>query len=303
MISSSNPSSPGPDRLSFGKSSPDEDVLRPDPGTEADFEVVNNPFAFSPGQLNKLFNPKSLPAFVALGGLQGIQDGLRTSATAGLSMDENSLTEQRTLSSSADQSAFTDRIRIFKKNVLPAKKPTSLLTLMRRAYNDRVLLLLTAAAVISLALGLYETFGAEHEPGAPTPVDWVEGLAICIAIVIVVGVGSLNDWQKERAFVRLNQRKEDREVKVLRSGKSIMINIVDILVGDVLHMEPGDIIPADGISSVDRESSATSQAQRASPMHSKRPAETMSCACSEKSTLMLMISILSSSQEPRSSRV
>ena len=243
VISSRTASSAGRDGSSSRKSSADEDVLRPDPGTEADFEVANSPFAFSPGQLNKLFNPKSLPAFVALGGLQGIQDGLRTSATAGLSMDETSVSEQRP----AEQSAFADRIRVFKKNVLPAKKPTSLLTLMWRAYNDKVLLLLTAAAVISLALGLYETFGAEHEPGAPTPVDWVEGLAICIAIVIVVGVGSLNDWQKERAFVRLNQRKEDREVKVLRSGKSIMINIVDILVGDVLHMEPGDIIPADGI--------------------------------------------------------
>ena len=109
------------------------------------------------------------------------------------------------------------------------------------------MILLTAAAVISLALGLYETFGAEHEPGAPTPVDWVEGVAICVAIVIVVAVGSLNDWQKERAFVKLNQKKEDRQVKVIRSGKSFMINVHDVLVGDVLHLEPGDMTPADGI--------------------------------------------------------
>lgn len=38
-----------------------ETALRPDPGTEADFQVENNVFAFSPGQLNKLLNPKSLP--------------------------------------------------------------------------------------------------------------------------------------------------------------------------------------------------------------------------------------------------
>lgn len=35
------------------------------------------------------------------------------------------------------------------------------------------------------------------------------------------------------------QEKEDREIKVLRSGKSYMINVHDILVGDVLHLEPG----------------------------------------------------------------
>lgn len=56
----------------------DEDALRPDPGTEAAFHVENNNFAFSPGQLGKLYNPKSLGAFHALGGLEGIEKGLRT---------------------------------------------------------------------------------------------------------------------------------------------------------------------------------------------------------------------------------
>lgn len=67
--------------------------------------------------------------------------------------------------------------------------------------------------------------------------DWVEGVAICVAIIIVVLVGSLNDWQKERAFVRLNAKKDDREVKVVRSGKSFMINVHDLLAGDVMHLE------------------------------------------------------------------
>ena len=47
---------------------------------------------------------------------------------------------------------------------------------MWAAYNDQVLILLTVAAVISLALGLYETLGVDHPPGSPTPVDWVEGM-------------------------------------------------------------------------------------------------------------------------------
>lgn len=208
-----------------------QEALLPDPGTEADFEIDRNPFAFSPGQLNKLLNPKSLDAFMALGGLNGIERGLRTDVDAGLSVDETALEGHITLedarsymmktkeshASSSPQSMhgnpsvgadipFKDRLGVFKNNALPARKATSLLKLMWIAYNDKVLLLLTAAAVVSLALGLYETFGAEHEPGTPTPVDWVEGLAICVAIIIVVLVGSLNDYQKERAFVRLNQK-------------------------------------------------------------------------------------------------
>ncbi|OGE47612.1 hypothetical protein PENARI_c040G02830 [Penicillium arizonense] len=255
-----------------------EDALRPDPGCEQDFVVENSPFAYSPGQLNKLLNPKSISAFVALGGIRGLAKGLRTDLKAGLSFDETTLpgrvsfeeaiashkesTDIRTsipnpatpqaasggaTHPAGSSQAFSDRIRIYKRNMLPEKKPTPLWRLMWMAYCDKVLLLLTAAAAISLALGLYETFGADHPPGSPMPVDWVEGCAICIAIIIVVMVGSLNDYQKERAFVRLNAKKEDREVTAIRSGKLVKISVHDVLVGDVLNLEPGDLVPADGI--------------------------------------------------------
>lgn len=251
-----------------------EHALKPDPGTEGDFEVQgDNPFAFSPGQLNKLLNPKSLSAFRALGGLQGIAKGLQTDVRSGLSVDETGAPGRVTFDEavaaarksvtpapvsigeapSADghpatdaSSSFTDRTRVYSRNVLPPKKPTPFWKLMWNVYNDAVLILLTAAAVVSLALGLYETFGAEHEPGS-VQVDWVEGVAIVVAIAIVTIVGSVNDWQKERAFVKLNAKKDDREIKVVRSGRSYVINVHDIMVGDVLHLEPGDLVPVDGI--------------------------------------------------------
>jgi Ca2+-transporting ATPase len=261
-----------------------DDALKADPGSEKDFTVANNKFAFSPGQLNKMLNPKSLPAFIALGGLPGLEAGLRTDVDAGLSVEETELAgsvsfeEATTMykklrganssglprpvevrhvnvtdagpSASASQTgeAFGDRKRVFKSNVLPTKKSKSFLKLMWEAYyKESVLILLTVAAVISLALGLYETFGVDHGPNAPPSVDWIEGCAICVSIAVVVLVGAINDWQKERAFVKLNAKKEAREVKVIRSGKSFTISVYDILVGDVLHMEPGDLIPADGI--------------------------------------------------------
>lgn len=261
-----------------------DDALKPDPGSEKDFTIQNNKFAFSPGQLNKMLNPKSLGAFIALGGLPGLEAGLRTDVDAGLSLEETDLAgsvsfeEATTMykklkgtgasglprpvevrhvdvtdsgpsaSGSKPGEAFGDRKRVFKTNVLPTKKPKSFLKLMWEAYyKESVLILLTVAAVISLALGLYETFGVDHGPGAPPPVDWIEGCAICVSIAVVVLVGAINDWQKERAFVRLNAKKEAREVKVIRSGKSFNISVYDILVGDVMHMEPGDLIPADGV--------------------------------------------------------
>jgi len=253
----------------------DEDSLKPDPGTEADFDVVDNKFAFSSGQLNKLINPKSLSAFHSLGGLTGIEKGLRTDRRSGLSMDETYLQGSMSLESvkgthseqtsakavngsiarsatagtastsrRREDSSFADRKRVFKDNRLPEKKAKSIFQLAWMAYNDKVLLLLTAAAVISLALGIYQSVTAKD---GEARVQWVEGVAIMAAIVIVVVVGAANDWQKERQFIKLNKKKEDRNVKVTRSGKPREISIYDILVGDVMHLEHGDMVPVDGI--------------------------------------------------------
>lgn len=255
----------------------DREALTPDPGTQADFQVQDNLFAFTPGILNKLLNPKSLPAFYAVGGLSGLERGLRTDRYAGLSSDETTLEgfvsfdsvrpsraqsspviPQNNSSTPATGTTpigsrkkppsdrFIDRKRIFKDNRLPEKKGKSLLQLMWITYNDKVLILLSIAAAVSLGVGLYQTFGVYHAPGVPQ-VEWVEGVAIIVAIVIVVVVGSLNDYQKERQFVKLNKKKEDRKVNVIRSGKSQEISVFDILVGDVVLLNPGDLVPVDGI--------------------------------------------------------
>ncbi|KAK2877039.1 hypothetical protein FQN49_001465 [Arthroderma sp. PD_2] len=241
---------------------PLSEALKADERNKHDFEVDNNPFAFSPGQLNKLLNPKSLAAFKALGGLKGLEKGLRTDLTAGLSLDETHLEgkvsfEDAVQSSSAkhqgsdaspaqgalsrDGAQFADRMRVFDRNKLPERKSDGFLVLLWRAYNDKIIILLTIAAVVSLSLGLYETFSGGSS------VDWVEGVAICVAILIVTIVTAINDWQKERQFVKLNKKKNDREVKAIRSGKSVMISVFDITAGDILHLEPGDAVPVDGI--------------------------------------------------------
>ncbi|KAK4540565.1 hypothetical protein LTR36_009095 [Oleoguttula mirabilis] len=247
----------------------DNEALQPDKGTEDDFHRENNPFAFAPGHMTKLLNPKSLGAFHAVGGLGGLEKGLRTDRTSGLSMDEKDLdgsvsfeeatatasplsgstavespevAPQRSADGKAGQGSFDDRKRIFDDNRLPERKPKSILHLMWVTYNDKVLIVLSVAAVVALALGLYQALGTPQGG-----VDWIEGVAIIVAIVVVVVVGALNDWQKERQFAKLNKKKESRNVKIVRSGKTQELNIHDILVGDVLLVEPGDILPVDGI--------------------------------------------------------
>lgn len=264
-----------------------EEALSPDPVNEKDFIRENNPFAFTPGQLNKCQNPKSLAAFRALGGIRGIEKGLQTDVVAGLSVDETRIQQEVTfedatryahikkatdesrplvgqdviVSDHEVQGQYQDRRRIYGDNRLPAKKSLSIWRLFLNAYNDRILIILTIAAIISLALGVYEAVGQPHnsgsnpqkrasrandEGGAPS-LDWVEGLAIEIAVVIVVLVTGLNDYRREKQFVALNAKKDDRLVKAIRSGKSVQISVFDVMVGDVLHLESGDSVPADGV--------------------------------------------------------
>ncbi|KAI0033537.1 hypothetical protein K488DRAFT_47461, partial [Vararia minispora EC-137] len=142
--------------------------------------------------------------------------------------------------------SLDDRVRVFGANVLPVRKSKTIWALMWAALTDKVLILLSIAAVVSLALGLFQDFGPARDPNTP-PVDWVEGVAIMVAIAVVVLVGSLNDYQKERQFQALNAKKEERAVKVIRDGVERQISVHDVVVGDVALLEPGEIVPCDGV--------------------------------------------------------
>jgi len=97
-----------------------------------------------------------------------------------------------------------------------------------------------------LALSLFQDFGTTCPDGDP-PVDWVEGVAIIVAVLIVVGIGSLNDWQKEKQFEGLNEKREESSVKVVRDGRDQLIHVHDVVVGDIVLLEPGEVIPCDGV--------------------------------------------------------
>ncbi|KAJ3017454.1 UNVERIFIED_CONTAM: hypothetical protein HDU68_011682, partial [Siphonaria sp. JEL0065] len=105
-------------------------------------------------------------------------------------------------------------------------------------------------------------------------IHWVEGFSILMAVVLIVTAASLNDLQKESKFRALNDKKEDRYVKGIRNGETQLISIYELLVGDILLLEPGDILAADGVLITGMglkcdESSATgeSDAIKKSPEH------------------------------------
>jgi len=224
---------------------------------------LDSPFAFTKDELYSLCDPKNLGLLEEYGGVNGIFIGLQSSPTFGLSSAETDHFEKHVtredcqikktsseisvLVSNVDDmhgNQFCLRKKIFGENKVPPVKQTSLLELMFNALADKTMIMLCIAACVSLAIGIYQdTTSDDDEP----KVHWVEGCAILVAVLIVVLVGSINDYNKEKRFRKLNEKKEDRMVKAFRDGQNTLISVYDVQTGDVLLLEPGDIICADGV--------------------------------------------------------
>ena len=76
---------------------------------------------------------------------------------------------------------------------------------------------------------------------------WIEGFAIFIAVFIIVAVTAVNNYLKEKQFRKLYAQLDDRKINVIRKGKIHSISIYDLLVGDVMKIDTGEIFPTDGI--------------------------------------------------------
>jgi P-type Ca2+ transporter type 2C len=143
---------------------------------------------------------------------------------------------------------YSDRRRVFGENKLPPPRQRSFLQLCWLAMNDKLIFLLMASATVSLALGIYQAVQIQQKGGArSSSLEWVESVTIVAAIIVIILVQALNDYHKNYKFQKLNQKKEERTVTVMRSGKHVTISVFDILVGDLLRIEAGEVVPVDGV--------------------------------------------------------
>lgn len=68
-----------------------------------------------------------------------------------------------------------------------------------------------------------------------------------IAIVLIVSVTAGNNYVKEQQFQKLNAKRAEMNVHVTRDEKTVYIDVKELVVGDILHVEIGDVLPVDGI--------------------------------------------------------
>jgi calcium-translocating P-type ATPase len=162
----------------------------------------------------------NLEHLAVAGGLSAVLDLLQTNPDDGISED-----------------SIDVRRHLFGANSLPSAPRKSFWQLFVDTFDDATLQILIVAAIVSLAIGIYD------DPAT----GYVEGMAILAACLIVSVVTALNDYQKESQFRELSQANDDVDVIVIRSGRHCSIPVGDIVVGDIVCLEAGDAIPCDGV--------------------------------------------------------
>ncbi len=68
---------------------------------------------------------------------------------------------------------------------------------------------------------------------------YADGIAIWVAILVVVSIGAGNDYHKELQFRKLNAAKDILQTKVVRNGQNIVIPSTELVVGDLMLLDTG----------------------------------------------------------------
>lgn len=126
-------------------------------------------------------------------------------------------------------------------NVLtpPAKEP--LWKRFLEKFGDPLIIILMVAGVLSIGISCYEFWGLGQGVGV-----FFEPIGIFIAILLATGLAFIFELKADKEFALLNQVNDDEPVQVIRNGNAQQVAKKDIVVGDIVILNTGEEVPADG---------------------------------------------------------
>ena len=156
--------------------------------------------------------------------------------------EENNGTESLLIALNTDDlygiSSKEGRVRVYDSNKSNIEEVPPFCSFVWESLEDVLVRVLILCAIISIALGCT----LSDDPSK----DWIDGVSIIIAVLVVVLVGSITNYQKEKQFRKLSQvQQEGKKYQIIRDGNINLYSSDDILVGDLIFIKYGDIIPAD----------------------------------------------------------
>lgn len=127
------------------------------------------------------------------------------------------------------------------ENILTPPAQTPLWQRFLEKFTDPLIIILLVAGVLSIGISFYEFYGM----GEGTEV-FFEPTGIFIAILLATGMAFFFEEKANKAFAVLNQVDDDEPVEVIRNGNSTKITKREVVVGDIVLLNTGAEVPADG---------------------------------------------------------
>ncbi len=143
------------------------------------------------------------------------------------------MTEQGTRTKGLSDNEVLESRRKYGENVLTPPKRKPMWKLYIEKFSDPVIRILLFAALLSLVVSVVEN-------------EYAETIGIIAAVLLATGVGFLFEYDANRKFDLLNAVNDDNSVRVMRNGAVCEVKRRDVVVGDIVLVETGDEIPADG---------------------------------------------------------
>ncbi|XP_012072831.1 putative calcium-transporting ATPase 11, plasma membrane-type [Jatropha curcas] len=178
-------------------------------------------FGIDPDQLASIVRSHDSKALALHGGVEGLARHVSVSLNDGISTNDISI-----------------RKNIFGLNQYAVKPSRSFWMFVWEALHDLTLIILMVCAAISIGVGI-ATEG--------WPKGMYDGLGIILCIILVVIVTAVSDYKQSLQFKVLDKEKKNVIVQVTREGCRQKVSVYDLVVGDIVNLAIGDLVPADGV--------------------------------------------------------
>ena len=123
--------------------------------------------------------------------------------------------------------------KLYGTNKLSNKKKNSFIRLVIESLNDPII------KILLIALGIKILFLFQDS-------NMYETVGIAVAIFLASFISAISEYGSEKAFEKLAEENSTIKVKVLRDNKKQIIDMDDVVVGDLVYLSSGDKVPADG---------------------------------------------------------
>lgn len=141
----------------------------------------------------------------------------------------------------SDQQVIESRAK-HGENILTPPQKESLWKQFLEKFKDPIIIILLVALIASFGVSCYHYFGLNH--GAKV---FLEPVGILLAVLLATMIGFWFELDANKKFEMLNQVNDDTLVKVIRNGNVCEVPKKEIVVGDLVLLNTGDEVPADGL--------------------------------------------------------